>query len=147
MTALQVAQKVVQEWQADGIKLLPPHSAEQVREVLSQLGRPFADDLVTIYTVTGGMDWETAEGLFCLWPLNRILDEVRENSDSLNSFPGFNNAIPFGDFLICSHYYFARARSDDESAIYTYSDEPIAKSLTEFFELYLKRSDKLDLFW
>jgi hypothetical protein len=128
----------VGEWERSKLRLLPPNSMDQVKEVFELLDRPYATDLVTLYTITGGMDYEMARGCFCLWPLSRISQHASDRCKT--------GEISFADCLIESHTYEARKESNDTSSIWT-AGELVAETLDEFFRLYVERSTELRLLW
>lgn len=136
-------QRAITFWTESGVALLPGRNATDIRETLSSLGRPFCDDVVQLYEITGGMlDYETGNGLFSLWSLERL---VKENKDR-NS-----KSLLFGDFLILSHCYGFSPNSSGKSSVqieHSLEDTiRVADSPEEFFRKYLGKSDDLLLSW
>jgi hypothetical protein len=136
-------QQSINLWTQSGAAVLPGRSETEIRNVLSRLGRPYCDDVVRLYEITGGMlDYEYGDGFVSLWSLERL---ASENERSISSL------LLFGDFLISSHCYgFAPGLSGKSSVcIEHFSGEPIrvADSPQEFFRKYLDRSDDLLLLW
>jgi len=77
-----------------------------------------------------------------LWSLDRI---VAENLRYQGPY------LLFADFLIASHLYCFKYENPERSAVcidYFDSQEPrvVSKSVSEFFDLYVRDSDSLDMF-
>ncbi len=133
---------VIDRWRKDGINLLPPVDAAQAAAALDQTGRKYSRDVISLYCATGGMkdsDWDN----YCVsfWSLNEV---VAENS-------GYSRPhILFADFMIHSYCFGFRYESDERSSVCVelFDDsepEPIADSVNEFFDLYLRNPHKLGL--
>ena len=141
MRELVNVKAIIQKWEREGIELLPPHEEKEVLAILSPLGRPFSQDVVSLYCMTGGM----AEGLMddeglSLWTMERL---VKENLNQQRLL------LLFMDALIDSHFYGLQYEDAETSSVhidYFGGETPklVAGSLEEFFRLYL--SDPLELF-
>lgn len=137
MSAIEVA---IEKWRREGIELLPANEPAVVIAKLGRLNRPFARDLVELYTETGGMN-DYVEDANCLsfWSINRVLAENARYK---------RPHILFADFLISSHCYCVRYKNGEQSSVaieHFNGEEPIqvAASLEEFFEIYNNAPDKL----
>ena len=122
------------------MQLLPPEDETSVRRILTEISIPVANDVVAIYSLTGGMaDGEMDENCFTLWPLARIVEESR-TSQSAN--------LEFGDFLIDSHRYAFKSVDRETSSVqeHHYSEPSdvyeVCESATAFFERYAEASDE-----
>ncbi len=124
--------------------MLPAEDDAHICSELDRLQRPYSQDVVNVYRVTGGMEdfCDDDQAMFSLWSLSRLVRETLESD-----CPG----IPFADFLICSHLYAYKYEDDFRSSVYVYHGpgilEEVAPSIADFFEKYLTKSDDLLLLW
>jgi hypothetical protein len=110
-------------WKAENVKLSPPASLEQIRQVEEIVGYTFPQDFVDLYLrVDGFRDWHTLENLFSVYPLQKIVKEFEANQNS--------NFVPFCDYLICSHEIVFW--KDRQGIFKSYEDEiPICQTFEE----------------
>ena len=136
-------EKVIENWEREGISLLPPNEEAAVIAALNKTGRKYSRDLVDLYCATGGMkNGEMDSLLLSLWTLDRV---VSEGSGYERPF------IPFADWLMDSHFYCLKYEDEAKSSVYVdffSGEEPqrLAESLSEFFELYLAAPEKIELY-
>ncbi|RZK30595.1 MAG: SMI1/KNR4 family protein [Hymenobacter sp.] len=96
MTSIQI-EKVIDLWRSDGIKLSPPLTVELIKEAEEILSFQFPEDFKQFYLkLDGFVDWDWTSNMFSMWPLARIVEEYRCESDK--------NFIVFADYLINSHH-------------------------------------------
>ena len=133
----------IQRWEREGVALRPPHEEKKVVAMLSRLSRPFSNDAVSLYYMTGGMvdDGSTDNVGLSLWTMERLLDENTNQPRSL---------LLFMDYLINSHCYGLQYEDVETSSVHVdYFDngtpKRVAGSLDEFFRLYLCDPSKLFL--
>jgi hypothetical protein len=130
-------------WQQSGLTLLPPNSEAAVYAALNATGRKYSRDVVALYCTTGGMaDDQSDNRCWSLWSLDRI---VAENLRYQRPY------LLFADFLIESHSYCLKYENSERSAVcvdYFNGQEPkvVSKSVSEFFDLYVRESDSLEMF-
>jgi hypothetical protein len=136
-------ESTILEWQQSGLTLLPPNTEAEVYAALSATGRKYSRDVVALYCTTGGMaDDQSDNRCWSLWPLDRI---VAENLRYQRPY------LLFADFLIASHLYCFKYENPERSAVcidYFNGQEPrvASKSVSEFFDLYVRDSDSLEMF-
>jgi len=83
-------------WSTSKTKLQPGISLEKIREAEKILQFSFPQDFIDLYTIINGFeDWDWNSYMFSLWPLERILEEYVNESNS--------DYIGFCDFLIYSY--------------------------------------------
>src|SRR5947208_17111735 len=86
---------VTHSWQQEGIPLLAPIDPAAVRAELSKTGQRYSDDVVDLYSITGGMAKDEMDShCFYMWPFERVVAVNKERS-----------YLAFGDCLIESHWY------------------------------------------
>jgi hypothetical protein len=140
---LSFIETAIKSWERDEIDLHPPIAEQVVRDALGKIGRPYSSDVVALYCATGGMgEGESDSHMWCLWSLERVLEE---NSRYKRPY------ILFADFLIDSHLYCFKYESMETSAVcvdYFNGDEPelVARSVNEFFEAFVTDAAKLRMF-
>ena len=140
---MSAIERAVENWQRNGLDLLPPNAEASVIAALDATGRTYSRDLVTLYSATGGMvDGETDSSHWSLWPLDRVVAET-----SRYERPG----ILFADFLIDSHLYCFKYEDAERSSVwidYFNGEEPVqvASSVEAFFEIYLSDPGSLEMF-
>ena len=143
MNVLIVMDDLLRKWRRDGVSLLPPADEVSVVAALDKTGRRYSSDVVALYCATGGMpDGESDTRMWSLWSLEQVVSE--------NSNYGRPHLL-FADFLIHSHLYCFRYESDETSSVcieYGDGEEPVrvARSVDEFFEIYLSSPGDLDMF-
>jgi len=143
LTIVDSLEATIRGWQQSGLTLLPPNSEASVHAALNATGRNYSGDVVALYCTTGGMaDDQFDSRCWSLWSLDRI---VSENSRYQRSY------LLFSDFLIDSHLYCFKYENPERSAVcidYFNGQEPriVSKSVSEFFDLYVRDSDSLELF-
>ncbi len=138
---MNILNEVLGRWRRDRVRLLPPHEEKFIVAALSKTGRDISRDVISLYSAVGGMeDYEMDSHCWSLWSLDRLVSE------------NFNYARPyilFADFLINSHLYCLRYESEESSVHIDYfnNEEPqfVANSLTEFFELYLRKPERIEV--
>jgi hypothetical protein len=133
----------IRNWQDAGVNLLEPNEEAAVRTALDGINRKYSRDVVALYRLTGGMNRGDDDTRFwALWSLPQIVSEnARYNRPH----------ILFADFLINSHFYCFRYENPEESAVcidYFNGEEPeaVARSVDEFFDLYVNHHGKLAMF-
>ena len=133
-------EQVLSRWDHQGLTLLPPLDRRRVIESLATTGKRFSEDVVKLYTLTGGIaDREMDELLFTLWPLGLV--------SSANACEQKLSDIAFGDVLIDACRYYFHFEDDLRSSVYGgYEFRKLAESIDHFFELYLTDPARLDLF-
>jgi hypothetical protein len=142
MAGLPMMDDVLKRWRREGVSLLPPADEAGVVAELEKTGRRCSRDVVALYCATGGMaEGESDSHVWSLWPLARV---VLENSRYERPY------ILFADFLIDSHLYCFKYDNEESSSVcvdYFNGEEPerVAESVTEFFELYLRSPEKLEV--
>jgi|ERR1043165_1695992 hypothetical protein len=131
------------EWQQSGLTLLPPNSEAAVHAALNATGRKYSRDVVALYCTTGGMANDQSDSrCWSLWSLDRILAEnLRYQRPDLL----------FADFLIASRLYCFKYENSECSSVcidYFNGQEPrvVSKGVSEFFDLYVRDSDSLEMF-
>lgn len=132
---------VLRKWHEEGVELLPPVKEAYVMAVLDRIGRKSSLDVVSLYCATGGMT-DDDHLFWSLWSLDRV---VAENLRYDRPY------ILFADFLIDSHFYCFRYENDERSSVcveYFNREEPkpLAESVSDFFDLYLKSPGQLEMF-
>jgi len=143
MTSLIALDNVLRSWQGQNVSLLPPVKEEDVIARLRETRRKYSRDVIALYCATGGMkDGETDSHAWSLWSLDRVISESQRYDRPY---------ILFADFLIDSHLYCFRYESDERSSVcvdYFNGEEPtpVADSVCEFFELYLRSPRELEMF-
>jgi hypothetical protein len=132
-------EQVLTRWDRQGLTLLPPLDQGRVIAFLAETGKRFSDDVVKLYTLTGGIaDREMDEMGFTLWPLGVV--------STANACEQKLSDIAFGDVLIDACRYYFRFEDDLHSSVYGgYEFRKLANSIDDFFELYLTDSARLDL--
>ncbi|MBC8043159.1 MAG: SMI1/KNR4 family protein [Rhizobacter sp.] len=143
MTQLPAIDTVLGKWRAEGIKLLPPATEATVVAALDKTGKQYSQDVVALYCATGGMEMnESDHSMWALWSLEQVISENKASNHA---------HLLFSDYLIFSHLYYFKYESEEKSSIYLdhFVGEPpviVAASVNEFFELYLKNPEKLEMF-
>ena len=88
---------IIDQWKSESIRLNGPSSLEVIEQVENLVQFSFPDDFKALYLrVDGFKDWDVRPNMFSIWPLERIVDEYKENQDK--------NFIGFSDYLINSHH-------------------------------------------
>ena len=140
MSGVPNIEGVINRWRNEGLSMLPPVEEADIMAALAKTGRKYSRDVVALYRATGGMaEGESDSHVWSLWSLARV---VSENSRHERPY------ILFADFLINSHLYCFKYDNEESSSVcvdYFDGEEPecVAKSVAEFFELYLKSPEKL----
>ena len=140
---LNVMESLVHRWETEGLELLAPLPRDKVIARLNETGRKFSADVVTLYSLTGGMaDCNMDSHCWSLWPLNQVLSEGLTNA---------SRDLAFADFLIYSHLYRFRVESEARSSVWIdYGDhadeEKAAATVAEFFEKLLLNPGSLQMF-
>jgi hypothetical protein len=85
------------------------------------------------------IDYEMNSECFSFWSLKKVIEENNQKG------------LAFADFLIDSHRYYFKYEDENRSSVHTDWFEggqmiKIADSVNEFFEMYLRSSEKLGLF-
>jgi hypothetical protein len=142
MSGVPIIEGVINRWRDEGVGMLPPVDEADVIEALAKTGRKYSRDVVALYRATGGMaEGESDSHAWSLWSLARV---ASENSRYERPY------ILFADFLIDSHLYCFKYNDEESSSVcvdYFDGEEPecVAESVAEFFELYLRSPEKLDV--
>jgi hypothetical protein len=87
-------QVALTQWREDEVKLNPPATAADFEKAEVVLNFNFPDDFKALYTAVNGFedcDWQ--KHMFSFWSLDRIIEEINEQSDF----------IGFCDFLLMSN--------------------------------------------
>lgn len=88
--------KVIKEWQANGIKLHPGLTLSEIRSAEQILHFEFPPDFIELYQkVNGFRDLGWNVHMFSFWPLGKIIEEYKADDDK--------DFVGFCDFLINSH--------------------------------------------
>jgi hypothetical protein len=130
-------------WQQSGLTLLPPNSEASVHAALNATGRNYSRDVVALYCSTGGMaDDQLDSRCWSLWSLDRL---VSENLRYQRPY------LLFADFLIESHLYCFKYETPERSSVcidYFNGQEPrvVSNTVSEFFDLYVRDAESLDMF-
>ena len=133
----------IREWQQSGLTLLPPNSEASVLAALNATGRKYSRDVVVLYCTTGGMaDEQSDSKCWSLWSLDRV---VSENIRYRRPY------LLFADFLIGSHLYCFKYENPECSSVcidYFNGQEPrvVSNSVSEFFDLYVRDGESLEMF-
>ncbi len=142
MIASDVFQRAFEHWLANSVPLLPPASDAELATAFGAVEFPLSDDVRSLYRLTAGFDYgQFDEGLWSLWPLSRIVEENNKKK------PQF---LWFADWLIDSHRYCFHYTNPEVSAVYIDHCSPksppfpIAESLVDFLETYLRNPDVLE---
>ncbi len=127
---------VLRKWENQGVHLLPPNDRATVINIFDSTGKEISEDVVDLYCSTGGMKYGASDDhLWSFWSLEQV---VKENKPF--SRPG----LFFADFLIGSHYYLFHYESPKMSSVWLYdTQELLAESVRDFFEIYLKNPGSL----
>ncbi len=130
---------VLKKWKDQGVDLLPAQDRATVIRMLDSTGKPYSEDVVTLYCSTGGMKYGTKDNhAWAFWSLEEV---VKENADFFSRPDLF-----FADFLIHSNYYLFRFESPERSSVWLDDgNELLAESVNEFFALYLKNPRSLGM--
>jgi hypothetical protein len=134
---------VITKWRADGIDLLPPADEVEITATVGRLGQLVSSDVAELYRATSGMSEGQMDALcFSLWPLDRVAAESLKHA---------LDGVLFADFLIQSHLYLFRYEASDRSSIHVEffdgkGPQRVARSLIEFFDLYLNSPEKVELY-
>ena len=132
----------VEKWQQEGLSLEPPLAEELIIARLKEIDRKHSQDVIALYSRTGGMkSGESESHLFSLWSLDRLTSETLKYG---------RPHILFGDLLIDSQFYCFRYENEQVSSVcvdYLNGDEPevVARSVEEFFSILV--ADPQSLGW
>ena len=97
------------DWRKSGVELLPPRPYGRVVDALLATGRPISQDVLQLYTRTGGMvDGESDARLFTLWDVDRVVEENRRYRGT---------GLLFADFCIDAHCYCFKYESTERSSV------------------------------
>ena len=136
-------ESAIRKWQHDGLLLVSPMDEASVHSALTTTGRKYSRDVVALYCATGGMSDDQMDSLcWSLWTLDRLVSENRRYERPY---------LLFADFLIGSHLYCFKYETTETSAVcvdYFDGQEPhlVSKSVTEFFDLYMRGGESLEMF-
>lgn len=123
--------------------MLPPFDESDIVAALNSTKRKHSQDVLALYQATGGMkSGEMDSNMWSLWPLQRVVSENAKYD---------RPHILFADFLINSHCYCFKYESNEKSSVcveYFNGEEPtcVADSVNDFFEIYLRNAEKLEMF-
>ena len=140
MTSIE---STIRKWQSEGLRLVPPPDEAAIHSALITTGRKYSRDVLGLYHATGGMcDDQVDSHGWTLWSLDRV---VSENLRYQRPY------ILFADFLIRSHLYCFKYENSETSAVcidYFNGQEPrlVTNCVAEFFDLYVRASDSLEMF-
>jgi hypothetical protein len=129
--------RVLEHWRKLGIALLPPADEQRIRNVLAEIKKPCAKDVIEFYRTAGGMDGQMDDHSFFLWPLWKVRAEnlVHQTSD-----------IEFGDVLLDACRFRFRFENSAQSAVYGgYDERRVAVSIEDFFTRYLDDPASVDM--
>lgn len=129
------------QWQVEPVSLLAPQDIAEVRRALAELGKLATEDMVELYSTTGGMaEGEMDSNCFSLWPLERVLREHRMAKSA---------DVQFADFLIDSHRYAFRFVNASHSKLveaheFDGSEQvyELYESVAAFFDRYASAADE-----
>lgn len=129
---------MVELWKLQNLNLGEGASLESIEKVEKYLSIKFPETFKNLYTKVDGfnaMDWN--EHMFCIWPLERIIEE-----HNYKRHPEF---IGFCDFLINSHWIgFVKGQSGIFKSYgidYQQSPEKIADNFEDAIDLINSNSD------
>lgn len=135
MEALKI---LIRKWQSESVPLMPSCGTYLVRATFLGTGIEPPKDLVTLYSLIGGME-DTDDTLWRLWPLS----EVDGRKLDANEF-----GVLFADYLIDSWAYRIKPNNTETSSVYVdYYDGRdsvlVAETLEEFFNALVEDAEKL----
>jgi hypothetical protein len=118
---------VVDFWRRQDLKLGDGASLNLIEKTEQYLSVKFPDSFKELYKKVDGfkdMDWN--EHMFCVWPLERIVEEYdfKRNAD----------CIGFSDFLINSHWIGFVRNQPGIFKWYDHKDYPNPEKIAENFE-------------
>lgn len=122
------------------MELFPPADHEQIQAVMQRIGQRASADVFELYESTGGFAKDTDRHLWYLWSL----DQVRKENAALH-----RPQWAFSDGVIESFLF--RLQYENELVSSVWIDHgndaiyPVAKSLAEFFDLYLSDPGSIGL--
>jgi hypothetical protein len=141
MTPLSKSLKqAIRIWRSAGMELFPPADHEQIQAVMDQIGQRASADVFELYETTGGFAGDTDEHLWYFWSL----DHIRQENVAIN-----RPQWAFSDGMLDSFLF--RLKYDNELVSSVWIDHgtdatyPVAKSLAEFFGLYLSDPGRIGL--
>jgi hypothetical protein len=120
----------VEKWQQEGLSLEPPLAEELIIARLKEIDRKHSQDVIALYSRTGGMkNGESDSHFFSLWSLDRLASETLKYD---------RPHILFGDLLIDSQFYCFKYENEQVSSVcvdYLNGDGPevVTRSVEEFF--------------
>jgi len=122
---------MIERWRLEGLVLLPPEPASAVRESFGKIGVIPTPDVISMYSVLGGMQ-EMDREYWRLWSLAEVGSE---------NTAGACTGVLFSDYLIgCWSYRLLPTENDTSAVVADYFDSRkcvrVANSLQEFFDTY-----------
>lgn len=142
-------ERAVGWWRVMDTSLLPPATADQLRETFARLETQVSQDILNLYSLAGGMSPDSIyAGFWRLWPLDE-LRLPREGVPKATKRP----LVYFADYFIESHIYALHFESDEHSSVYLSADRAdsvpfeIAGSVDEFLQALICHPASVDAFW
>jgi hypothetical protein len=127
--------QAISHWVSKGIKLQEGAPEEKITLLENILSFKFPADFSELYIkVNGFADWDSNEGMFSLWPLEKIFEEYHANGDI--------NYIGFCDYLINSHTI-GYDKTDGRIFKDYNTTQPIAETFRHFIQLLNSDDDLL----
>jgi hypothetical protein len=129
---------LIERWRREGTVVLPPISAEHVRETFAALGSVATADVVALYGLLGGME-NPDDAVWRPWPLA----EVRAQKLNRSAY-----GVLFSDYMVDCWGYRLRPRDNETSAVLIdrfgeHEPAVVAHSLSAFFDAYVADADVL----
>jgi hypothetical protein len=136
-------------WQVMDTSLLPPATVEEVGEAFARLDARVSQDVLKLYSLTGGMGHECKYGdIWRLWSLDE-LRLPRVDVPHTTERP----LVYFADYFIESHLYAFHFESDEHSSVHMsadradYAPHEIAGSVEEFLQALICHPASVDAHW
>ena len=134
--------RLLEEWQRQGVKVNPPAADERVSELERFLALQLPRDVVEYFAKVNGMqDYEMDNHTIGFWSVGRIISDpyVAEGSDLLGSF----RDIAFADFMISSAFFTFRIRPHGPLSIASTATGVEFTSFSAFLDEYLNNAEAL----
>ena len=141
MTPLSESLKrAIRIWQSTGMELFPPADHRQIQAVMEQIGQRASTDVFELYESMGGFASGTDEHGWYLWSL----DQIRQENVAIHQ-----SQWAFSDGMVESFRFRLQYENELVSSVWidhgTDATYPVAKSVAEFFDLYLSDPGKIGL--
>ncbi len=127
---------VVAWWRSTGVSLNPPADDEELGALARVIGGVVPSDLDRFYRLANGMvECGMDDHEVSFWSIARVLAEndVQAGADDHGPYKD----IAFADWMIESWRFYLRLQGGEVVAVFAEDGGPQAKSLSDFFRLYL----------